>query len=108
VSDLVIVSTGRVSNLGREFTALSAELAVRVDQFRAEAATAGGAYGQTPAAGAAESEYQRTARETLAELDRLRRDLHETALGLADRARAYAATDREANLLVDSLHRTIL
>ena len=107
MSDLVIVNTGRVNNLGREFTALSAELGVRIEQFRAEGETARGSYGQTPAAGAAESEYQRTARETLAELEQLQRDLHATAIGLADQARAYAVTDREANLLADSLHRTI-
>jgi hypothetical protein len=107
VSDLVFVNIDRVNNLGREFSALGAELAVRVERLRAETAAARGSYGQTPAASTAESEYQRTARETLAELEQLHRDLRETAAGLADQAKAYAATGRETTLLANSLHRPV-
>jgi methyl-accepting chemotaxis protein len=97
VSDFVSVDVAHFQRLSREFRNAAAELRERIGKFEEQTANTHGAYGETPHAAEAEREYRETTAQTLDRLEKMHRDLVETADTLQAQAKVFAdaATDTE-------------
>ncbi|ALG08396.1 type VII secretion target [Kibdelosporangium phytohabitans] len=105
MADRVAVDAAHLRNLSRQFRASADELQARVRQFRAQAETTSGAYGETPNAAAAEREYRQTVEQTLEKLGKMHRDLIQNADALAKQAKDYEDTEAENAALVTNTFR---
>ena len=107
MSDFVSVDVAHLSRLSQEFRDSATALRARIQEFEAQTANTNGAYGETPNAAEAEREYQATARETLARLEKMHGDLLATAGTLDEQARMYDTTAHDAEHDVDDLNRSV-
>ena len=107
MSDFVSVDVAHLSRLSQEFRDSAAALRARITEFEEQTASTHGAYGETPNAAEAEREYQATARETLARLEKMHGDLLTTAATLDEQAREYEKTELDAEHHADELNRSV-
>ncbi|MFD9888049.1 type VII secretion target [Amycolatopsis sp. NPDC059027] len=103
--DRLAVDVEHLRRQSREFRASADELRTRIQKFREQTENTHGAYGETPNAAEAEREYRETVRQTLDHLEKMHRDLLETAEGLETQAKVFQDTDTAAADSVSAVFR---